>query len=116
MLAYHCDSGIRCSLHSVAEQIGVSPHLLKPFSCTLWPLSLQEPPDAVLSICDDSFRFPCNRRQEKGGAISPEILDSIKRLLGVAACAHILKAANKGLRNARVPLRGSLAGDLARPI
>ena len=116
VLAYHCDSGIRCSLHSVAEQIGVSPHLLKPFSCTLWPLSLQESPDAALSICDDAFRFPCNRRKEKGGTISPEILDSIKRLLGVAACAHILKAANKGLHNARVPLRGPLAGDLARPI
>ena len=110
LLAYHCDSGIRCSLHSVAEQIGISPHRLKPFSCTLWPLLLLDPPDATLSICDDSFLFPCNRPQENG-TISPEILDSIKSLLGEAACAHIQKEANKGLLNARVPLRGPLAGE-----
>ena len=71
VLAYSCDAGIRCSLHSVAEQIGVAPHRLKPIACTLWPLSLQEPPDATLSICDDVFRFPCNRRNGKGGPFRP---------------------------------------------
>lgn len=112
VFAYHCDSGIRCSLHSVAEQIGTPPHLLKPFVCSLWPLALPEPPNATLSICDDAFQFHCNKtRKEKGGAISPAILDSIEKLLGVAAYSQILKAANKGLRATRVPLRGPLAGE-----
>ncbi len=112
VFAYHCNSGIRCALHSVAEQIGISPHLFKPYACTLWPLGLQEPPNATLSICDDAFQFPCNRiRKEKGGAIAPEILNSIERLLGVAACGQILKAAKKGLHSTRVQLRGPLAGE-----
>ena len=111
VFAYHCDSGIRCSLHSVAGQMGISPHLLKPYACTLWPLVLQEPPDAILSICPDAFQFPCNRaRKEKDNAISPEILDSIEMLLGKAACSHILAAANKGLHSTRAPLHGPLAG------
>ena len=111
VLAYHCDSGIRCSLHSVAEQMGISPHLVKPYACTLWPLVMQDPPDAILSICDDALEFPCNWiRNAKSGAISPEILHSIEKLLGAAACSQIVKAAQKGLRSTRVPLRGPLAG------
>lgn len=105
VFAYHGDSGIRCSLHSAAEQMGISPRLLKPCVCTLWPLVLREPPNAILSICDDALRFPCNRtRKGKSGAISPEILDSIERVLGVGVCRQILKTANKGLRSAKVLL------------
>ena len=115
VFAYHCDSGIRCSLHSVAEQMGMSPHLLKPYACTLWPLVLREPPNAALSICDDALRFPCNSvRKGKGGAISPELLDSIEKLLGTAACGQTLKAAQKGSQGTRVLLTGRIFDAIRR--
>jgi hypothetical protein len=109
VFAYRCGSGIRCSLHSVAERMGMLPHLLKPCACTLWPLVLREHPNAALSICADALRFPCNRtRKGKGGAISPQILGSIEKLLGAAACAQIRKAAQKGGHGTRVPLTGGV--------
>jgi hypothetical protein len=112
VFAYHCDSGIRCSLHTAAVQIGTSPHLVKPYACTLWPLVMREPPYAALSICDDAFRFPCNRTsRKKDDVISPEILYSIEMLLGADACAKIVKAASKGLRRTRVPLHGVLVDE-----
>jgi hypothetical protein len=148
VFAYHCDSGIRCSLHTVAGQMGMSPHLVKPYACTLWPLVMREPPYAALSITEDALQFPCNRTrkkkvipllregnvgrhcvsarrdavpayndsaetealQKKDDVISPEILYSIEKLLGVAAAGKIVKAAKKGLRRTRVPLHGPLAG------
>ncbi|MBA4386821.1 MAG: hypothetical protein C0404_02500 [Verrucomicrobia bacterium] len=112
VFAYHCDSGIRCSLHSAALQIGMPPHLLKPFSCTLWPLVLREPPGAMLSITGEALQFPCNRTRKGKPAISPEIIDSIRNLLGAAVCGRIMEAANKGIQKIRVPLQGPLAGGI----
>lgn len=105
VFAYRAKSGIRCSLHSVALQLGKSPHLLKPAACMLWPLVLREPPQAALSICDDALRFPCNKpNKAKKGAISPEILDSIEKLLGATACGQIQKAAKTGRQHIKVNL------------
>jgi hypothetical protein len=101
VFAYRVHAGIRCSLHSVALQTGISPHKLKPYACTLWPLVLREPPDAALSICDDALQFPCNRKV-KAGTISGEILDSIEKLLGAAACGHTLKATQTGCKQVKV--------------
>jgi hypothetical protein len=103
VFAYHAHAGIRCSLHSAAIQIGLSPHLLKPSACSLWPLVLRQPPDAAMSICDDALRFPCNRKV-KAGTISHEILDSIDKLLGGAVCSQILKAAQAGRKRTRARL------------
>jgi len=105
VFAYHAHAGTRCSLHSAALQTGMSPHLLKPSVCTLWPLVMREPPDAALSICDDALQFPCNRKV-KAGIISQEILDSIEKLLGATACGQILSAAQAGHKHARLRLRG----------
>jgi len=111
VFAYRCEAGIRCSLHTVAGRIGVPSHQVKPYACTLWPLVMQEPPDAALSICDDALRFPCNSRRKAKSPISPEILDSIKSLLGGAACRQIQQAARKGRRTTEVALHGPLAGE-----
>jgi hypothetical protein len=114
VFAYHCDSGVRCSLHSAAMQLVKPFHLLKPFACTLWPLVFREPPNAALSICDDALKFSCNKsRKGKRGAISSEMLDSIRSLLGEEACADVVKAAGKGVRRIKVPLCGPLAGDVS---
>lgn len=105
VFAYQCHAGIRCALHSTALEIGLSPHLLKPSSCTLWPLVMRPPPDAALSICDDALQFPCNRKV-KAVRISPELLDSLEKLLGAAACGQILKGAQAGHKrvNIRLPV------------
>jgi hypothetical protein len=103
VFAYHEHAEIRCSLHSAALQTGMSPHLLKPSACSLWPLILRQPPDAALSICDDALQFPCNRKV-KAGTISHEILDSIEKLLGVEACSQILKAAQAKQKQVRLAI------------
>jgi hypothetical protein len=95
VFAYLVHAKIRCSLHSAALQIGMSPHRLKPSACSFWPLVLRQPPDAAMSICADALQFPCNRKVA-AGTISPAILDSIERMLGVAACGQVVKAAQKG--------------------
>jgi hypothetical protein len=111
VFAYRSEEGIRCALHTVAGRMGVPSHQVKPFACTLWPLVMQEPPHAAISICDDALRFPCNRRRRKAGDISPEIIDSITILLGSTACRQIQRASRKGIRTARVALHGPLAGE-----
>jgi len=103
VFAYPVHAGIRCSLHSVALQTGMLPHRLKPSACTLWPLVLRDPPDAVLSICDDALQFPCNRKV-KAGSISSEILNSIEMLLGAATCGQVLRAAHAGRKKTRARL------------
>jgi hypothetical protein len=97
----------------VAEQMKTAPHLVKPFSCTLWPLSLLDPPHARLSICSEAVQFPCNRRRrKKGGSISPDLLDTIEGLLGTEARDRVVEAARKGLSAVRVAVNGPLAEAL----
>ena len=115
VFAYQCRSGIRCALHSAALEIGLSPHLLKPSSCTLWPLVMRSPPDAALSICDDALQFPCNRKV-KAGRISPELLDSLDKLLGTAVCGQILKGAQAGHKRARLQLPFPFPMELVYPV
>ncbi len=111
VFAYKYKSAIRCSLHSVAEQLGKSAHLLKPYACTLWPLVLREPPHAALSICDDALQLPCNKACKEKGTISPEILDSITKIFGVKASDQISRAARNKLPTTRV----RLSGPVGRP-
>ncbi|MEI6168758.1 MAG: hypothetical protein WCS52_16375 [bacterium] len=115
VFAYQSHSGIRCALHSAALEIGLSPHLLKPSSCTLWPLVLRYPPDAALSICDDALRFHCNRKV-KAGRISPELLDSLEKLLGAAVCGQILKGAQAGHKRARLRLPSPFPMESGHPV
>jgi hypothetical protein len=44
-------------------RLGLDPFRVKPRSCSLWPLSLSDGRPSVLSVCDDVFDFPCNRRR-----------------------------------------------------
>lgn len=55
-----------CSLHTAALESGADPYRAKPGSCTLWPLALSEDSPPVLTVQDDAFDFPCNRRRRGG--------------------------------------------------
>ena len=84
-------------------------------TCTLWPLVMRSPPDAALSICDDALQFPCNRKV-KAGRISPELLDSLDKLLGTAVCGQILKGAQAGHKRARLQLPFPFPMELVYPV
>ena len=52
-----------CSLHAGALAAGVRPVDVKPRSCHLWPLAMAEGRPPVLTVVDDRFDLPCNRRR-----------------------------------------------------
>lgn len=56
--------GRLCSLHAAAMKVGTDPYKVKPSCCTLWPLALAGEEENVLTIQDDAFDFPCNRKRE----------------------------------------------------
>lgn len=64
VFSYRSDPNqVLCSLHTAALDIGLPPHKIKPFCCTLWPLSLEGRKNLLLSIHHDAFEFPCNKRR-----------------------------------------------------
>ncbi len=86
VFSYRSGGKMLCALHSAALKAGLPPHNLKPTSCTLWPLSLSEPPDAMLSICDDAYDFHCvNRCKKQAEAFAPALAASIKAIFGPEA-------------------------------
>lgn len=83
-----------CSLHSAAMAAGVSPYRVKPTSCSLWPLAMNETAPPVLTVDGLAMEFPCNRRRrgrprtlDAGiaeiirGIFGQDFLDSVQRLL-----------------------------------
>lgn len=83
VFSYRSGGKTLCALHSAALKAGLPPHELKPTSCTLWPLSLSTPPEALLSICDDAYEFHCvKRRKKEAEAIAPAFSESIRAVFG----------------------------------
>jgi hypothetical protein len=110
VFAYFEGDRIVCSLHVVAEQLGIHFRKVKPESCLLWPLAIFEGESRILSIDDDIFEFSCNVRNEKGiFSLCPSIAGNIERVFGIEFRKDLQDAANKGLRWTRIPLRGPLA-------
>ena len=108
--AYFEADRIGCSLHFVAEQLGIPFRKVKPEPCLLWPLAIFEGESRILSIDDDIFEFSCNVRNAKGiFSLCPSIADNIVRVFGVEFAKDLQDAANKGLHWTRIPLRGPLA-------
>ncbi len=57
-----------CSLHSAAQNLGLSPTHVKPKACALWPLALVEGDPPLLTVQEDALAFPCNRRRRNSAA------------------------------------------------
>ncbi len=92
----HGKDALRCSLHSVALHQGLSPHMVKPSSCVMWPLAITEDQPVVLSIADDAFRFPCNRkRRGTGRGLDPVIAGIVTDLYGDAFLKQLLHVMHK---------------------
>lgn len=76
------DNKVLCSLHSVAFELNLPPHKLKPGSCLLWPLTITSDKPFYLSVDEDAFLFPCNKQRDIDGPLSPSIADIIKTAFG----------------------------------
>ncbi len=64
-LACRADDGrVLCALHSAALHAGIPPAQVKPRSCLLWPLALAGRGHRTVSVQQDAYDFPCNRRRE----------------------------------------------------
>jgi len=99
LLAYKSGGKIRCSLHSAALKLGLSPAKVKPQACLLWPLSASED-NRFLSLGDDTLSFRCvSRRRKLARTIAPALLETIKLVYGADFSARLARAAARGCKN-----------------
>jgi hypothetical protein len=104
-LSFRVGGKTLCALHAAALKAKIAPHTMKPSACTLWPLSISEPPDMQLSICDDAYEFHCTTRlAAPKKEISPALLDSIEALFGPDVRDQIQDAARNGLKQITLPI------------
>jgi hypothetical protein len=105
VFAYLKNGRLLCSLHSVAMDHAIPLGQIKPLSCLLWPLSISEGRKRILSIQDDAFAFPCNRRTGKRQSTpSGPITDIIEMVFGERFAEEIKEAAGRGEKQLRVRL------------
>ena len=106
VFAYLKSNKLICSLHTVAEQIGIPFRKAKPEACLLWPLAIYEGGKRILSIQDDAFEFSCNTRNAEGKfSLCPSIAENIERVFGVEFRNELQDAVNKRLPWKSIPLR-----------
>jgi hypothetical protein len=81
LFAYRNSNTMLCSLHSAALEMGLPPHKVKPTSCSLWPLALCEGKPPLLTVQDDAYDFPCNKKN-KGNGLHSGVVEIIQSILG----------------------------------
>ena len=81
LFAYRKSNAMLCSLHSAALEMGLPPHRVKPTSCALWPLALCENKAPLLTVQDDAYDFPCNKKR-RGKKLHAGVLEIIQSILG----------------------------------
>ncbi|MBI3986096.1 MAG: hypothetical protein HY343_04215 [Lentisphaerae bacterium] len=78
VFAYRRAGFIRCSLHTAAIDLDISPSLVKPLACRLWPLAVTEKRPFVLGVSPNAGRFHCVARRAGAGA---ELTDDVLQLV-----------------------------------
>jgi hypothetical protein len=84
-----------CSVHTAADRLGLDPLATKPAPCTLWPLSLSDGPHPVLSVADDVYEFPCNRRR-RGRGLDAGVIELVQCSFGGQTARRLADAAAEG--------------------
>ncbi len=82
-----------CSLHSAALKLNLPPHRCKPLSCFLWPLAIGAGRPRVLTVHEDAFDFPCNRRRSAGRSLHAGVAE----IIAAAFDAELLREINDAL-------------------
>jgi hypothetical protein len=91
---------VLCSAHSAALARGLDPYRVKPSCCSLWPLALSEGRPRVLTVQDDAFELPCNRRRRDEG-LDSGVADIIRGLFGARFLSEVREALAESSRGKR---------------
>jgi hypothetical protein len=87
VLACRIGGKVRCSLHAIALKLGIPLGEIKPQGCLLWPLSMSEGSPMEISVQEDVFDFPCNKRRACGAldhaTLDPGVVEVIRDALGL---------------------------------
>ena len=72
-----------CSIHSAALDLGLDPYQVKAEACVIWPLALSEDKPPILSVQEDIYHFPCNKRRRPGAKhLDPGVAGAIRHIFG----------------------------------
>jgi hypothetical protein len=105
IFAYWSHNRTHCSLHTVAETLGLPLSEAKPKVCLLWPMHFSEG-DEVLAMISDAFLFHCNTRKEPGSRnLSPGFVDAIELVYGEGCGSQVKHAAENGDRRTLLVVR-----------
>jgi hypothetical protein len=98
IFAYWSHQRTRCSLHTVAQTLGLPLEQVKPKVCLLWPMHFSDG-DEVLSIINDAFLFNCNTRKAPGSrSMSQGLVGAIGLVYGEGCGSQVMHAAEEGDR------------------
>lgn len=105
LFAYWTRGRTHCSLHTVAEDLGLPREQVKPKVCLLWPLHFSDG-EEVLAMIDDAFQFACNVRRVPGSrSMSPGFVEAIERVYGEGCGTQVKRAAESGDRRTLLVVR-----------
>jgi hypothetical protein len=98
LFAYWSQGRTHCSLHTVAQTLGLPLEQVKPKVCLLWPMHFSEGRE-VLSMINDAFLFSCNVRNAPGSRnLSPGFVEAIELVYGEGCGTRVKHAAKNGDR------------------
>ncbi len=87
---------VLCSLHAAALDLGLPPFKVKPRSCALWPLTLSEDKPRIVSVQEEAFAFPCNRRRKgRPARLHAGVSAIIREVFGPGALRRMEEAIKK---------------------
>lgn len=90
------DGATLCSIHSAALEHGMHPYRVKPWACSMWPLTEDEEDPPLLTLQDDALDFPCNRQtRTTRRELCPELQDIIQAMYGEDFLRQIQQAAER---------------------
>jgi hypothetical protein len=82
-----------CSIHTAALDLSLDPYKIKADACVIWPLALSEDTSPILSVQEDIYHFPCNKRRRAGAKrLDPGVADAIRHIFGAAFLAELERA------------------------
>jgi hypothetical protein len=105
VFAYWKNNRTHCSLHTVAETLGLPLSEVKPKVCMLWPLHFSDG-EEVLALISDAFLFQCNTRKPPGSrSLSPGFIEALEGVYGKGFGEEVRQAAEKGERRRLIATR-----------
>jgi Fe-S-cluster containining protein len=109
VFAHEEDGLLRCSLHTVALELGLRPEAVKPLVCTLWPLAISGGRHKTITADAEAPGFHCVSRQPVNAGLCPAALETLEQILGTEAVEAVRAAAERGEAKVSVSTETRLA-------